>query len=260
LGDRSILSAYRGSISHGMYIPKSDPNSIDDKDVMSVCVPPVDYYFGLQQGNCIFPENGTKEIKQNEWDIVIYEARKFIKLLAQGNPNVLCMLWIEPNYILHITDEGLLLRENRSIFTGKHVYKSFTGYAYGQLHRMTHHNNKGYEGEKRRQLVETFGYDTKNASHLIRLLRMGIEFLNDGELNILRPDASQLLEIKKGEWTLEKVINEADRLFAVSEQAYINSKLPKLPDYKAINELSSQIIKSFLEKHSDDKTVNILAF
>jgi len=35
LSDWSILTAYRGSISHGMYVPKNDPNCIDDKDVKS---------------------------------------------------------------------------------------------------------------------------------------------------------------------------------------------------------------------------------
>jgi len=34
----------------------------------------------------------------------------------------------------------------------------------------------GYMGKKRRELVMRVGYDAKNAAHLIRLLRMGIEF------------------------------------------------------------------------------------
>jgi len=37
--------------------------------------------------------------------------------------------------------------------------------------------NIGYLGDKRKQLVLKHGYDAKNAAHLIRLLRMGIEFL-----------------------------------------------------------------------------------
>ena len=32
--DDLIVLGYRGSISHGMYVPQTDPNSIDDKDVM----------------------------------------------------------------------------------------------------------------------------------------------------------------------------------------------------------------------------------
>jgi len=30
----TIFLGYRGSIAHGMYVPNSDPNSIDDKDIM----------------------------------------------------------------------------------------------------------------------------------------------------------------------------------------------------------------------------------
>jgi predicted nucleotidyltransferase len=239
-----ILHAYRGSIAHGMYVPNTDENSIDDKDTMAVCVPPEAYYYGISHD--VFPTNGTKEIKENEWDIVAYEARKFLNLLAQGNPNVLSMLWVKKQYILKITEEGKALRDNRQLFVGKHVYKSFTGYAYGQLHRMTHFVGRGYMGEKRGKLVEKYGYDTKNAAHLIRLLRMGIEFLVDGELNVEREDARQLLEIKRGEWTIEQVEKESERLFKVAEEAYIHSSLPKEPDHAAINDLCIDIVKSVL--------------
>ena len=95
LSDWCILSMYRGSIAHGMYVPNSDPNSIDDKDAMVICVPPIEYYYGLRQ----FGSRGTQEIKRNEWDIVVYEARKFLSLLAQGNPNVLMVLWLDEKII-----------------------------------------------------------------------------------------------------------------------------------------------------------------
>lgn len=35
----------------------------------------------------------------------------------------------------------------------------------------------GYMGEKRKAMVRKYQYDVKNAAHLIRLLRMGAEFL-----------------------------------------------------------------------------------
>lgn len=235
----AIILGYRGSIAHGMYVPPKNPTSIDDKDLMGVCVPPLDYYFGLNE----FGSHGTKEIKEDEWDIVVYEAKKFIKLLSQGNPNVLSMLWLEPNYYLKITDAGHLLIENKNLFIGKHVYHSFTGYAHSQLHRMTHNAFQGHMGDKRRQLVERFRYDTKNAAHLIRLLRMGTEFLVEGNLHVLREDAKQLLEIKRGEWTLDEVMKEADEGFRLAKEAMIHSTLPPEPDFKAINELCVEILK-----------------
>jgi predicted nucleotidyltransferase len=243
---RTILSGYRGSIAHGMYVPLKEPTSVDDKDVMYIVVPEIDYYYGYPAGfgnNNVFPTNGVREIKKDEWDIVAYEARKFIGLLAQGNPNVLMMLWLKPQYYLTISDAGRLLLDNRNLFVGRHVYKSFTGYAYGQLHRMTHTAGNGHLGEKRKRLVEQFGFDCKNAAHLVRLLRMGIEFLKDGELQVEREDATQLLEIKKGEWPLDKIVAEADKLFVNAEQAYINSTLPANVDTKKINALSINIIE-----------------
>ena len=242
-----ILLMYRGSIAHGMYVPKEIPNSIDDKDIMAVCVPPIDYYFGLKK----YGSNGTREIKQDEWDIVVYEARKMISLLEKGNPNVLATLWLEKQDYIKITNAGQMLIDNRDLFVGKHVYRSFNGYAYGQLKRLEHLAFRGYMGEKRKQLVEKFGYDTKNAAHLIRILRMGIEFLTDGFLYVKRHDSQQLLQIKHGEWTLDKVKQEADRLFISAEQAYINSKLPIMPDKEKINELCVEIIRQSLRERSN---------
>ncbi|MBI5603935.1 MAG: nucleotidyltransferase domain-containing protein [Deltaproteobacteria bacterium] len=243
LGEWAILSAYRGSIAHGLYVPSADPNSIDDKDVMAVCVPPLDYYFGLKE----FGSRGTKEIKQNEWDIVVYEVRKFIRLLARGNPNVLMMLWLDRSDYLKVTEAGRLLLDNRQIFVGRHVYQAFAGYARSQLYKMTHLGFQGYMGAKRKNLVERYGYDCKNAAHLIRLLRMGIEFLRDGQLQVRRHDAEQLLAIKRGEWTLEQVKAEAEQGFQRAEEAYSASPLPPGPDMDRINELAVETVRLALE-------------
>ncbi|MFH1442264.1 MAG: nucleotidyltransferase domain-containing protein [Candidatus Omnitrophota bacterium] len=241
ISDWSIVVAYRGSIAHGLYIPNRDVNSIDDKDVISICIPPIPYYFGLEE----YGSRGTKEIKYKEWDIVVYEFKKCINLLIQGNPNILSILWLDKDSYISISSEGKQLIAASNLFIGKHVYHSFVGYAKGQLHRMTHLAFQGYMGDKRKRLVQKFGYDTKNAAHLIRLLRMGIEFLNQGRLFVKRKDSESLLAIKRGEWSLNQVKKEADILFKKAEQAYIKSKLPDRPDYDKINSLCVNI----LEKH-----------
>src|SRR5262245_43577799 len=103
----------------------------------------------------------------------------------------------------------------------------------------------GYMGARRRELVRKVGYDSKNAAHLIRLLRMGIEFLVEGELHIERPDAEQLLEIKRGEWSLDRVTVEADRLFKLAEEAYIRSSLPAKPDLSEAERLCAEIVMRY---------------
>jgi predicted nucleotidyltransferase len=238
--DWGVLVGYRGSIAHGLYVPQDDPNSIDDKDIISICIPPKEYYFGLKE----FGSRGTKEITQNEWDIVVFEFKKFISLLVKGNPNVLSLLWLDKEFYLKITTAGQQLIEQRGLFVNKQVYHSFSGYAYGQLYRMNHHAFRGYMGDKRKKLVEKYGYDTKNASHLIRLLKMAIEFLIEGRLYVRRRDSQQLLEIKNGLWTLEQVKKESEKLFGMAQEAYIKSTLPNEPNKETINQLCVEILEN----------------
>jgi len=244
LSDWCILAGWRGSIAHNMYVPNSSPDSIDDKDTMHICVPPIEYYFGLSQ----YGSRGTKEIKHNEWDIVVYELRKFIGLLEKGNPNVIALLWLKEEQYITKKPAGQLILESRDIFACKNVYHSFSGYAHAQLYKMEHMACKGYMGQKRKALVEKFGYDTKNAAHLIRLLRMAIEFLGDGRMQVSRPDAKELLQIKAGAWSLEKVKKEAEELFKLSKEAFVRSKLPSEPNRRDVNQLCVNVIETFLDK------------
>jgi len=231
-----ILLGYRGSLAHGTFIPSKDPNSIDDKDVMGVFINPLDHYFGNKTKD-------TQDTMVKEWDAVSYELRHFVSLLEKANPNVLSLLWLKPNLYVHIDPLGQMLIYNRELFVSRKVFHSFVGYAKGQLKRMTHFKFEGYLGEKRKRLVEKYGYDTKNASHLIRILRQGIEFLREGQLQVLREDAPELIDIKTGGWKLEKVQEEADKLFARAERAYDECRLPVEPDRDRVNDLLIGILK-----------------
>lgn len=236
--DNCVLMTYRGSVAHNMYVPNTDPNSIDDIDMMGVYLAPTSHYVGL------FPSKEVEEKFIGKYDVVSYEFRKLVGMLLKSNPNVLGMLWLRENHYLHKTDVGQLLIDNREIFVSKLAYKSFTGYAYSQLKRMTHNANEGYMGAKRKALVEKYGYDCKNAAHCIRLLRMGMEFLVTGEVNVFREDAPQLLEIKLGKWKLEQVKAEAERLFKLADEAFIHSKLPNQPNKYAAEMLVADVLSN----------------
>lgn len=97
---------------------------------------------------------------------------------------------------------------------------------------------QGYMGEKRKTLVMRFGFDTKNAAHLIRLMRMCVEFLRTGRLTVLRTtDADELRAIKRGDWTLTQVQAEAQRLFTLADLERTQSFLPAQPLREPINQL-----------------------
>lgn len=83
----------------------------------------------------------------------------------------------------------------------------------------------------RSALEEHFGYDTKHAMHLVRLLRMGVEALRDGQVVVKRPDAAELLSIRNGAWTYEQLVEYAEHMDReVHEVWYKKTSLPKTPD------------------------------
>ena len=198
-----------------------------------------------------------KEKFINEWDSVCYDIKKFVHLLAKGNPNVLSLLWLKDLHYIYRHPVGQILLDNRDLFTSKEVYHSFAGYAHGQFHRMTHYKHEGYMGEKRKKLVEQFGYDTKHAAHLIRLLEMCTEYLVDGVLRVERVNASKLLSIKHGEWSLEKVKQEAEELFSLAREAYIRSPLPVKVDEEKVNTLVMRCIMKYHELRYENENQSI---
>jgi predicted nucleotidyltransferase len=235
-----IFLAYRGSVAHNMYIPNSDPNSIDDVDLMGVFIAPNSHYIGIKKSKQTIERN--IEVGDTLYDCVYYELSHFVNLLLKNNPNVLSMLWLRSEHYITMSEGFSLIIDYKDIFSSKVAYHSFTSYAHSQLTRMESYNKKGYMGEKRKALVEKYGYDVKNAAHLIRLLRMGIEFLETGKMEVFRSDAEELLEIKTGKWPMEKVKSHAERLFERAKVARDESILPEYPNDYASNKLVEAIV------------------
>ncbi len=232
LRDSLVLLGWRGSTAHGTYVPNTDPNSIDDRDLYGVVIPPKEYYIGMKTWQ-------HAESIKGVWDIVLDEFKKFVGLLSKQNPNVLGMLWLEPEDYIYIGDSGQALINNRDLFKCKRAaYNSFSGYAHSQLKKMKGGEFKGFMGAKRKQLVEKFGYDTKNAAHLVRLLHMGIEYLETGKLQVRRTtDVDMLKAIKSGEWKLEDVTNYATELESKCRIAYETSDMQEEIDEEKVNQL-----------------------
>jgi predicted nucleotidyltransferase len=221
-----------GSVSHGTTEPQHDPDSIDDVDLMGVIFPPATHIIGLHQF-----EHWTCQVE--ELDVTIYGFQKFVRLLLKGNPNVVGLLWLPERFYVHRSRAFERLLFHRDAFSSKQMYRPFVGYGRSQLSQMKKSEYRGYMGPKRRALVDQFGYDTKFAAHLIRLLRMAEEFLETGTLRVDRTghDADELKAIKRGEWSYEQVVNAAQELFARLERSYERSTLPDEPDYDTVEAL-----------------------
>lgn len=98
----------------------------------------------------------------------------------------------------------------------------------------------------RSELVLKYGYDTKFASHLIRLLQEGLDLLNNGELIFPLPRAYEILDIKNGRWDIKDVIEYADELEAKLDDALKHTSLPATPYYKEIEAFVIETMKIHL--------------
>jgi predicted nucleotidyltransferase len=101
---------------------------------------------------------------------------------------------------------------------------------------------QGYMGEKRKKLIRKYGYDTKNASHLIRILRMLVEYLNTGKLQVYRTDdAEYLKDIKRGAYSLDYIKEAGLELLSDAENASKRKVLPDEPSFEAIDQLVQDV-------------------
>ena len=91
-------------------------------------------------------------------------------------------------------------------------------------------------------LFEKYGYDTKFASHLVRLLYEGKELLETGSLVFPLKESQLILDIKNGKYEMVDVIAMADDLETELRYAKEHSNLPKNPNYHAIQELSKEML------------------
>lgn len=83
--------------------------------------------------------------------------------------------------------------------------------------------------------------DGKNLLHCRRLLDMAIEIATDKTISVRRPNADYLLKIRKGEVSLQEIINQAEKDIEVLQQLYEKSDLPNDCDFEFVNQLLIQI-------------------
>lgn len=93
-----------------------------------------------------------------------------------------------------------------------------------------------------------YGYDTKHASHLIRLLKMGKEILSEGKVIVKRPDSQELLDVRNGHLTFDELMEYSKKLQDELDDIYESGKSPlsKKPNRKKIDELCVKLVERAL--------------
>ena len=131
-----------GSVAYGV------SNDTSDIDVYGFSMPPKHILFPYQHGYIVgfgkkpdgfdqFQKHHIKDkSRQKEYDITIYNIVRFFNLCMENNPNMVDSLFVPTSCVLHSTQIGEHVRNNRKLFLSKRVYHKFKGYAFSQLHKM----------------------------------------------------------------------------------------------------------------------------
>lgn len=104
---------------------------------------------------------------------------------------------------------------------------------------------KANRNEIRSGLEFKFGYDTKHAMHIIRLLESGEEILRTGQVKVRRDNAQFLLDIRFGVYSYDKIVEMVANKKAKAEEAFLSSKLPE----QVSKELTQKIMVDMYESY-----------
>lgn len=353
LKKHTIYLTVHGSHAYGTNTPESD------MDKKGVFIAPQSYYLG-------FLDRVEQIEEKDPDDLVIYELRKFFRLAADCNPNIIEVLHTDEADILEITKLGRELRSIGSLFLSQKAKFTFSGYAHSQLARIRAHYrwlkspptapperadfglpeytlipkdhlsaaealitkkidtwdidwegfdeaqkirlqqqiqdylvqvqvNAGHatvdemlltsaarasglsdnfiqvlqeekkfsnaqqewrnyfewkknRNPKRAELEAKFGYDTKHAAHLVRLMRMGEEILLTGKVLVKRPDAEELKDLRfNGTWKYDDLVEWAEKKDRLLDEIYKSnlSVLPKTPDRTKLDAICVKLVRDY---------------
>lgn len=240
-----ILRTVVGSGVHGIAI-----EGTDDHDEMGVFIEPPGHIIGLDVSRITRDAQPTEHYVYRtqpegarsgpgDTDLVIYSLRKFLRLAAKGNPTMLVPLFAPASDVLVATPLGHELRDLGWRVLSRHAVRRFLAYSRAQRDRITGVSSR-HGMPNRPELVAAHGFDTKYASHALRLAYQGYEVAQWGRLTLpMHPEERDaVLQVKRGEWPLAQVLDRIDDITGSISEVLSTpgaSPLPEYPDLERLN-------------------------
>ena len=150
--DRVIFLAKHGSHAYGLATPTSDI------DIKGIAIEPKEYFYGFLH---TFEQHEAMAHNGHPEDKVIYSLKKFMKLAADCNPNIIEVLHVDDADILEMDATGQALREIKDKFLSKKARFTFAGYAHTQLRRIKTHREWLLNPPKAAPERKDYGLDSK---------------------------------------------------------------------------------------------------
>jgi predicted nucleotidyltransferase len=98
----------------------------------------------------------------------------------------------------------------------------------------------------RKELVSKYGFDTKFASNLIRLLKEGQELLFTGDLKFPLQSKELLKDIRYGKYSMNDILSLSDVIEKEVEDLYDTTKLQNSPNRKLVEKFVIETHKKYI--------------
>jgi predicted nucleotidyltransferase len=243
-----ILRVEVGSTAHGISVGD------DDRDEMGVAIEPREYLIGLSsyEGQRGFEqytfrtawqrlppgEGGPRRALQprsepGDLDVVVYSLRKWCRMALSGNPTVLLLLY--SSKVIVSTEWGDRLRDLAPAFCARRVGEAYLHYLRQQRQRLE--GSRGQKDVNRPELVAKFGFDTKYASHVLRLGIQGCEYVLNRQLIVpMEAGHRQLIQaVRRGDVPYADVLAQAHQYEHLLTTYLADCPLPATADVDRIN-------------------------
>lgn len=236
LPDNIAYLATCGSTAYGVTNAKSDT------DIVGIYMPPRNMLFPWEEG--YIPGFGVQpkepEVYQLhhiyrdgvEYDINLFPIVKFFELARHGNPNIIDILFIPQHLINYCNSSARMILDNRRLFFSKAMWSRFSGFANNHMNSMKQARKTG----NRSGLVAQFGYDTKDAGHVIRCMLALKQIFSSGNY-CLDKYADIINGIRAGKLSYEEVMKFYTVLYDEVQELKDICMLPDKCDELAIKDV-----------------------
>ena len=234
----SLIMAYiGGSQAHGAKLGETD-----DTDWYGLYIPPAIKVLGLDREEHFVFTTGGKAGGNGplDVDVCLYTLMKWAGLAVKGNPSALHFLFAPLEFT---TDTWKRVASRPEMFLAKGHVKPFLGFADEPMKRLL--GQKGRKNIHRAALEERHGYDTKYAMHLIRLYEEAKELMESGRITLPRPNKDELVEIRRGKYSLTELQELGLQLESEALAAQTTSPLPACVERDAIRKLLAEVHLEF---------------
>jgi uncharacterized protein len=228
-----IMAYIGGSQAHGAKL-----GATDDTDWYGLYIPPPPKVLGLQrEEHFVFTTggklggNGPQDV-----DVCLYTLTKWAGLAAKGNPSALHFLFAPLDFSTPTWNQ---ISARLELFLAKSHVLPFLGFADDQMKRLL--GQKGQKNVHRAEIEKEHGYDTKYAMHVIRLYGEAKELMEDGRISLPRPNRDELIEIRRGKYSLLEIQELGRQLESEAMAAQAASPLADNVDRDAISRLIADV-------------------